>query len=92
MHSNCNFDRKVHKVCKHLDGMLGVKEVQGSRAVVASSRKRPTPMRTKGRKKGENVWIKKKLILKSTVLELNFGNKGAIPTSLACSRQEGAPK
>ena len=46
--SSCNFDHKVHKVYKHLDSVLEGEEGQGSKVVVASSRKSPTPARTKG--------------------------------------------
>ena len=42
--SSCNFDRGVHKVCKNLDGALGVEETQGLRAVVVSFSSKPRGM------------------------------------------------
>ena len=66
------------------------------RAVVASSRKRLAPARKKSRKEGEQLGegagMKKKLVLKSVVLEFNFCDEGGVPASSVGSRQEGASK
>ena len=94
---SCNFDSRVHKVYKNIDGVLGgTEEAQEPRVALASSRKRPTPVKKKVRKDEKRLEVdrgmRKKLVLKPIIIDFDFDNEGRVLVSSAGSRQEGASK
>ena len=90
--SSYNFNQKVHKVYKHLDGVFGEnKGVEEPRSARVGLHEGPAPgakrekMRREEEQSRKHPEMKKKLVLILVVLEFDFADEEVIPATLAVS-------